>query len=562
MFNGRNISLGMPEELVEIVNYLNEKTSTGEFEFSNSVSYWEDKEHIIESFSYDKHRWYFAVALAYITYLNDGNIIFDKTNNIRRWAWAFSLVSGISNWSPEFMKLVIQSFENKEDNIENLINTAVQKYASSYYDNAVVLMSLLPQYKLSCFAGLMENDFNRYCVDYPPECNMEEFAIAFVKTNQLTDNDINTAFDITISHTSFISSTAMSFFLYTIDRLAEQRRETCEQKILELLQGDVSLYVNPLCNWLFFQQKVGLFTEKCIKLLIKGLKSENKEAVLKCLDNSICIHLKDPNFLTDIFITIAENLTPMDILTMKGCLSSLHENSDDFLKFALSFIIHPKGGYRVVGRSLWDDFHLELSDFNPQKDFDEILQCLFIISMLQDYGNPETRLPKLLPLIESDSMYVRNVLMNKLIPYLDDYMGHVIKVFDKLNINNEHVITIRKYYDQRVDAIEKRRAIKELSPKYSYVIEYQEAMNTQKQHWQQLMKEAEKNNESFLNNLMRKVSLARGGGWRDNNGIVQHLGCIQISIPSRQLTQSMTPMEQNKWINELLKDWNETTGNN
>lgn len=115
------------------------------------------------------------------------------------------------------MKLVIQSFENKEDNIENLINTAVQKYASSYYDNAVVLMSLLPQYKLSCFAGLMENDFNRYCVDYPPECNMEEFAIAFVKTNQLTDDDINTAFDITISHTSFISSTTMSFFIRLID---------------------------------------------------------------------------------------------------------------------------------------------------------------------------------------------------------------------------------------------------------------------------------------------------------------------------------------------------------
>ena len=43
-------------------------------------------------------------------------------------------------------------------------------------------------------------------------------------------------------------------------------------------------------------------------------------------------------------------------------------------------------------------------------------------------------------------------------------MGHVIKVFNKLNINNEHVVKIRKYYDQRVDAIEKRRAIKELSP--------------------------------------------------------------------------------------------------
>ena len=382
MFDGRNINLGMPKELVRMVNFLNEKASAGEFEFSDSVSYWENNKHIIESFSYDSRGWYFAVAFAYITYMKDGNIIFDETDNIRKWATGFHLVAGASGWDPEFMKLNILSFEGKTENIGHLVDIAVQKYASSYYDNAVILMSLLPQYKLSCFAGLMENDFNRYCVDYPPECNMEEFAIAFVKTNQLTDDDINTAFDITISHTPFISSTAMSFFLYTIDRLAGQRRETCEQKILELLQGDVSLYVNPLCNWLFFQQKVGLFTEKCINLLIKGLKSENKEAVLKCLDDSICIHLKDPNFLTDIFITIAENLTPMDILTMKGCLSSFQKNSDDFLKFALSFIIHPKGIYRVVGRRLWDDYHLEFSEFNPQKDLDEIPQCLFIISIL------------------------------------------------------------------------------------------------------------------------------------------------------------------------------------
>ncbi|WP_308763763.1 hypothetical protein [uncultured Bacteroides sp.] len=562
MFDGRNINLGMPKELVRMVNFLNEKESAGEFEFSDSVSYWENNKHIIESFSYDSRGWYFAVAFAYITYMKDGNIIFDETDNIRKWATGFRLVAGAFGWDPEFMKLNILSFEGKTENIGHLVDIAVQKYASSYYDNAVVLMSLLPQYKLSCFAGLMENDFNRYCVDYPPECDMEEFAIAFVRTNQLTNDDINTAFDITISHTSFISGPAMSFFLYTLDRLAGQRRETCEQKILELLQGDISLYVNPLCHWLSFQQKIGLFIEKCVILLIKGLKSENKEAALKCIDDSICIHLKDSNSLINIFITIAESLTPMDILTMNGCLSSLQKNGDDFLKFVLSFIIHPKGIYRVVGRRLWDDYHLEFSEFNPQKDLDEIPQCLFIISMLQDYGNPETRLPKLLPLIESDSTRVRNVIMNRLVPYLDDYMGHVIKVFDKLNINNEHVIKIRKYYDQRVDAIEKRRAIKELSPKYSYVVEYKEAMNTQKLYWQQQMKEAEKNNESFLNNIMTKVLLARGGGWRDDSGNIQHLGCIKISVPSRQLVQSMTPMEQNEWINELLKDWNETAGNN
>ena len=217
MFDGRNINLGMPKELVRMVNFLNEKASAGEFEFSDSVSYWENNKHIIESFSYDSRGWYFAVAFAYITYMKDGNIIFDETDNIRKWATGFRLVAGASGWDPEFMKLNILSFEDKTENIGHLVDIAVQKYASSYYDNAVVLMSLLPQYKLSCFAGLMENDFNRYCMDYPPECNMEEFAIAFVRTNQLTDDDINTAFDITISHTPFISSTAMSFFLSLYD---------------------------------------------------------------------------------------------------------------------------------------------------------------------------------------------------------------------------------------------------------------------------------------------------------------------------------------------------------
>lgn len=562
MFKGRNIISGMPEELVEIVSYLNEKTSAGEFEFSNSVSYWENNENIVESFSYDKHGWYFAAALAYITYLNGGNIVFNKTNNIWVWAWGFSIVSGVSGWTPEFMKLVVLSFEDKTDNISNLINTAVQKYASVYYDDAVVLISILPQYKLSCFAGMMERDFNRYCVEYPPKENLEEFATAFVRTKQLATTHVENAFDIVLSYTSFKSSAAMAFFLSTVGRLIGDKKKTCEKKILELLQDDVSPYVNTLCNWLSMQRKTSLFIEQCVILLIKGLRIDNKEVALKGLDNSIHFYLKDPIILTNLFITIAKHLTPMDILKMKRCLDSLHENNDGFLKFSISFIIHPDGLYRIVGRRLWDDYHLESSDFDAQKDLDEGAQCLYVLSMLQDYGNPETRLTKLLPLIKSESTRVRNVLMSCLLPYLDDYMGHVIAAFDKLNINNAYVTTIRQYYEKRADAIEKRRALKELSPKYSYVVEYHEAINTQKQHLHQQMKEAEKNHKSFLMDQMKSVLLARGGGWRDDNGNVQHLGCIQISLPSRQMVQSMTPMEQDEWMNELLKNWNDTSRNN
>ena len=47
MFDGRNITSGLPDELVKVVDFLNEKASAGEFEFSDSVSYWENNEHII-----------------------------------------------------------------------------------------------------------------------------------------------------------------------------------------------------------------------------------------------------------------------------------------------------------------------------------------------------------------------------------------------------------------------------------------------------------------------------------------------------------------------------------
>ena len=40
MFDGRNITSGLPDELVKVVDFLNEKASAGEFEFSDSVSYW------------------------------------------------------------------------------------------------------------------------------------------------------------------------------------------------------------------------------------------------------------------------------------------------------------------------------------------------------------------------------------------------------------------------------------------------------------------------------------------------------------------------------------------
>ena len=564
IFNGKNIVKGFPEELTKVVNFLNEKAAAGEFEFCDCVTYWANNEKIIRSLGmgHDGGGYYFAVALAFIATQRDGNLVFSEKDNVWRWAWSLHLIVDLADWKPDFLMRVIQSFEGKKEHIEGLMNWSTQIYGKAYYDDAVELMMLMPQYRVSIFAGLMENDFDRYCTDYPPVDNVEEFALAFVKTNNLKNEAINKAFDMAISFPSFTSTVAMSFWLFIRGRLDEERKQKCEERILDLLKGDTTPYVTPMCNWMFVEQEVTGFEEECVLSLIKGLGGEYKDVSLDAIDNSIGIHLKDPVMLTKLFVCIAENLMPTDILSMEECLRELHKHMDYFQNMVLTFVIHPKGLYRIAGRRLWDNFHMETSDFDAQKDLPEDFQCLFIISMLQDYGNPETRLPKLLPLIDSKYERVRNILMGQLGPYLDDYMGHVIKVLNRLKLESKYVDVIKQYYERRADALEKRRSMKELSPRYSHMFEFQETMRLQKVHMQEQMREAEKGHKSILKDIAKNVVLARGGGWRDENGVVHHLAHIKFSMPSRQLVQSMTPMEQDEWMNELLKDWDGKTRSN
>ena len=196
---------GFPEELVKVVNYLNEKDRSGEFKFRDSISYWEDNEQIIIplEMGHEGGGYYFAVALSFVATQKDGNLVFSNKDNVWRWAWALHLIAGVADWEPDFMMRVIQSFEGKRENIEGLMNWATQIYGNAYYDDAVELMTLMPQYRVSIFAGLMENDFDRYCSKYPPFDNAEEFAQAVVKANNLKEEEVNMAFDMALMFSSF-----------------------------------------------------------------------------------------------------------------------------------------------------------------------------------------------------------------------------------------------------------------------------------------------------------------------------------------------------------------------
>lgn len=561
MFDGQNILPEFPDELIKVIEFLNNKANLGEFEFCDSISYWNDNEDVIQSLGLgiDGGKYYFAVSLAYIANLKNGNIVFSNNDNVWRWAYSLHLISGISGWSPEFIKRVILSFEGKGDGIDNLINIAVGNYGRTNYDDGLTLIDKLPQYHLSIMVGLMENDYARYCNEFPPNENPEEFVCVFIRTYQLEEEYVKDAFDSVMSLTLSSSSMAMEFFLKVHDSLDDDRKNKCETKVKELLScGNTSKYVSPITNWVLNLYEFTVFTEDCVLMLVRGLGKGNS-GLLTEIDKALILHSDNSDFLGKLFVCVAENLEPMDILKLKRCLNNLNKNKEDFLNMVLSFILHPKGMYRLTGRKLWDDYNLETSDFKAT-DLDETLQQVFIISMLQDYGNPEKRLPKLLPLLIGGSKKVRSAIMCFIQPYVDEYMGHVTKILDTLNIDCEEATIIRTYVDERTNCIKLRREMKELSPLYTCGKAFYEAVRQQNKHLRDLMKTAETKHESSIKDMFNTVILARGGGWRDENGKTQHLPLTTFSVPSRMMSESMSPKEQDEWVNELMKDWNDTTG--
>lgn len=563
MFTGRNILTGFPTELTMVVNFLNEKAAMAEFEFNDSVSYWEDNKDIIRplGLQFDGANFYFAVALAYIAHLNDGSFTFIEGAHVRRWAWSLNTIAAFGGWAPVFMEKVMLSFSKNEEDIDGLMNTAAHTYGRTNYDNGLILMDKIPKYRVSIMAGLMENDYARYCKEFSPEKNSEEFANIFFQTYQLENGNMNDAFDKAIGFSSFSSSMAMAFFLKIYGCLDERRKNVCEAKVKELLSNRNTIeYVKPVTDWAYFLSEHTAFLEDCILMLVRGLGKVNSN-FLSSVDNALALHHARKEFLAKLIICVAENLEPTDVLKLEKCLHCFSKNKEDFLNMVQSFILHSNGMYRIVGRTLWDEYYLDVSDFNAN-NLDETLQIRFIVSMLQDYGNPERRLPKLLPLLTEGSNKIRSVLMYFIQPYVDEYMGHVTHALDVLNIDCDEAKAIRAYVDKRGDYIKVRREMKELSPQYTSENVFREAVRQQNRHLQVQMKEAEASHKSTWKDFVTTVVLARGGGWRDESGHTQHLPLTTFSMPSRIMAESMSPKEQDEWWDQLMKDWNDTTGDN
>lgn len=565
MFTGKNILPGMPDDLARSIEFLTEREREGTFVYGSSFSDWSDVDDLIGAplgLGHRAHLISHAIGLAYLVAHSNGEISFLDSENVWPWAAALSYISPYCAWTPELIAGVVGAFPSDDDGIVGQLRASIRVFCRVDYDKGLLLLEMLPEYVMFVRAGLMENDFDRYCTMFPPSQNQDQFVRAFVNTAQMPADAVKKAYDISKSFDSFVSQDALNFLLDSLIGLEDETMQSdCKTRIFSLLEHDTTDYVQVFCNWFIRQDELSSFCEDCILSLIKGLGEKSRTSSLLTIDNALASYEDDADYLERVILCIAENLQPTDVLSMKHVLHNLSDKDGLFQDLVLSLVLHPKGQYRLVGRRLWDEYHLEKSTIDIAA-LTEDVQCLFIVLMLRDFGNPETRLPKLIPLFNSKSNRVVNTLIAELRPYTDDYMGHVTSAIDSSGVDTEMTRALKKYVDDRHQFIEKRRNLKELSPNFAHYELYREALKSQQAQIKKYMDKVEQERtHNNIYDLFKKQVLARGGGWRKEDGTTQHLMPIQVSIPARMMDNAMMPFDRIKWYDELMKDYgNAETG--
>ena len=233
-------------------------------------------------------------------------------------------------------------------------------------------------------------------------------------------------------------------------------------------------------------------------------------------------------------------------------------STKEMRNFVFELIIDLNGYKRFIGRHMWDSLGIDNSDFDVLS-FPEEFQARFALSILQDLGNPEKRLIKAFALFNSESQVVRSFILNSLSNYAIHSLGTVTRRFKDSSIKpSDQSRDFQTFLDNMDKRFELSHKCKELFPEYSMPTTFELCNQTVQQHLHESLKESEKKNDDSIFKLFNKVLLAKGGGWRNDDGSVQPLGHFRFSHELPGMIYAMSPLENIEFSNKLLLDWNTT----
>lgn len=234
----------------------------------------------------------------------------------------------------------------------------------------------------------------------------------------------------------------------------------------------------------------------------------------------------------------------------------IRKDPNTAFQFIILLIIDNNARNREVGRNLWDEIAIYTKNFDPFV-LTEQQQALFIISMLQDIGNPEFRLPPIMPLFNSNNKNIRLILYIQLTKYCSFYLGAVKQIFDKSQIRDtEESLNFKKYCENYNTFIEKRINCKELNPLYTQADIYEEASREAGKLLKDISSQIGTNDE-FERLGFRKVRLARGYVWRSHDGRLQQLAHIKKSIPYPAGLHALSALESTEYMLKINNNWDQ-----
>lgn len=238
------------------------------------------------------------------------------------------------------------------------------------------------------------------------------------------------------------------------------------------------------------------------------------------------------------------------------CIQNRYQEKDEeIIKFCRKLVIHENGEIRMLGRKLWDSYKVSKGDVEPL-EFPPEDQVRLIISLSQDILNPEIRLPMLLQFFNSESETIRKILLMGLFEYTLNYFGVVKELFNSNRfLSSDESVLFTHFLNNGEKRFKLGDSAKELHSEYMMPDVYEECQRAEREMMKSVYREASANHTNWLSQLFTRVALARGGGFRREDGSVQPLGHVKVEKLMPMMASSKTPLEESSYFHKLLKNW-------
>lgn len=231
---------------------------------------------------------------------------------------------------------------------------------------------------------------------------------------------------------------------------------------------------------------------------------------------------------------------------------------DSIIGLIIDLVISDYGDKRLLGRKLFDTVKPSIENVSILT-LDENCQIKFVVSLTQDYNNPEHRSRHICHIFNSNSSEVRAFLIKVIIDYTLNYFGLFKTIIEEGSFKESNELN---QYKELLNAFNDRFNLShhciELNSENFFPDVFEIAHRSEQEFIQEQIRKYETSQQHSMLKYFKPLTLGRGGGFR-RDGKVTPLAKISSSTLVPMMIASKTPLEQRQFSNMLLKNWTLST---